>query len=49
METMENLRKQEELIDIFYNLASIPSPSLHEEKVVAWVKDFCQKEQICKH
>ncbi len=46
METMENLRKQEELIDIFYNLASIPSPSLHEEKVVAWVKDFCQKEGL---
>lgn len=46
METMENLRKQEELIDIFYNLASIPSPSLHEEKVIAWVKIFCQKEGL---
>ena len=43
---MENLRKQEELIDIFYNLTSIPSPSLHEEKVVEWVKDFCKNENL---
>ncbi|MGN0017837.1 MAG: M20/M25/M40 family metallo-hydrolase [Candidatus Gastranaerophilaceae bacterium] len=46
---MENLRKQHELIDIFYNLTSIPSPSLHEEKVVEWIKDFCKKENLnCK-
>ena len=46
---MENLRKEHELIDIFYNLTSIPSPSLHEEKVVEWVKDFCCKEGLnCK-
>ena len=43
---MENLRKKEELIDIFYNLTSIPSPSLHEEKVVEWVKEFCKKENL---
>lgn len=43
---MENLRKEHELIDIFYNLTSIPSPSLHEEKVVEWVKDFCKKEKL---
>ena len=43
---MEKLRKEYELIDIFYNLTSIPSPSLHEEKVVEWVKDFCKKEQL---
>ena len=46
---MENLRKEHELIDIFYNLTSIPSPSLREEKVVEWVKDFCCKEGLnCK-
>ena len=39
---MEKLRKEHELIDIFYNLTSIPSPSLHEEKVVDWVRDFCK-------
>lgn len=43
---MENLRKEHELIDIFYNLTSIPSPSLHEEKVVEWVKEFCKKENL---
>lgn len=43
---MENLRKEHELIDIFYNLTSIPSPSLHEEKVVEWVKEFCKKEHL---
>lgn len=43
---MENLRKKHELIDIFYNLTSIPSPSLHEEKVVEWVREFCKKENL---
>ena len=43
---MEKLRKEHELIDIFYNLTSIPSPSLHEEKVVDWVRDFCKKEGL---
>lgn len=43
---MENLRKEHELIDIFYNLTSIPSPSLHEEKVVDWVREFCKKEDL---
>lgn len=43
---MEKLRKEHELIDIFYNLTSIPSPSLHEEKVVDWVRDFCKKENL---
>ena len=46
MTTLENLRQSEELIDIFYNLTSIPSPSLHEEKVVDWVKKYCQKEGL---
>ncbi len=43
---MEKLRKENELIDIFYNLTSIPSPSLDEEKVVDWVRDFCKKENL---
>lgn len=43
---MEKLRKEHELIDIFYHLTSIPSPSLHEEKVVEWVKEFCKKEDL---
>lgn len=43
---MDKLRKEYELIDIFYNLTSIPSPSLHEEKVVDWVREFCKKENL---
>lgn len=43
---MEKLRQEHELIDIFYNLTSIPSPSLHEEKVVDWVKKYCEKENL---
>ncbi len=46
MTTLENLRQNEELIDIFYNLTSIPSPSLHEEKVVEWVRGYCEKEGL---
>ena len=35
--TLENLRKENEVLDIFCNLVSIPSPSLKEEKVSAWI------------
>ena len=40
------LRQQNEVLDIFCNLVSIPSPSLKEEKVVDWILDFCKKNQI---
>ena len=41
-----DLRQKYELIDIFAALAEIPSPSKHEEKVIQWIKDFCQKHEI---
>ncbi len=34
MVNITDLRKQYKLIDLFCTLAEIPSPSLHEEKVV---------------
>lgn len=44
--TIETLRKDNELLDIFCSLAEIPSPSLHEEKVIEWIEDFCNKNNI---
>ena len=43
---ISDLRKQYELIDIFCNLAEIPSPSLHEEKVIEWIESFCKQNNI---
>ena len=43
---LENLRKENEVLDIFCNLASIPSPSLKEDKVIEWILDFCAKNGI---
>ena len=39
-------RKENEVLDIFCNLVSIPSPSLKEEKVIDWILDFCKKNNI---
>ena len=44
--TIEDLRRENELIDIFCSLTEIPSPSLHEENVIAWIQDFCKKNGI---
>lgn len=47
--TLENLRKEHELIDLFCNLAEIPSPSLHEENVAKWIKNYCEQNNMdCK-
>ena len=43
---INDLRKHYELIDIFCNLAEIPSPSLHEEKVIEWIENFCKQNSI---
>ncbi len=44
--SLDILRKENELIDIFCNLASIPSPSLKEEKVIEWILDFCISNNV---
>lgn len=47
--TIEKIRKDYELIDLFCSLAEIPSPSMHEEKVAQWIKNYCDKHEInCK-
>ena len=43
---LNNLRKENEVLDIFCELAQIPSPSLKEEKVIGWIKAFCEKNNI---
>ena len=44
--SLENLRKENEVLDIFCNLVSIPSPSLKEENVSKWILDFCKNNGI---
>lgn len=47
--TIEKIRKEYELIDLFCNLAEVPSPSMHEEKVAQWIKNYCDENKInCK-
>ena len=43
---LDVLRKENEVLDIFCNLVSIPSPSLKEDKVIDWILDFCAKNGI---
>lgn len=43
---INEIRKEHELIDLFCNLAEIPSPSLHEENVAKWIKDYCEKNNM---
>lgn len=45
-ENLEQLRKENEVLDIFCNLVSIPSPSLKEEKVIEWILKFCETNNI---
>lgn len=44
--SLNELRKENEVLDIFCNLVSIPSPSLKEDKVIEWILDFCKKNGI---
>lgn len=34
------------LLEIFTTLVQIPSPSLSEDKVIDWIRDFCKKNAI---
>lgn len=40
------LRKENEVLDIFCDLVQVPSPSLKEEKVIEWIREFCKKNNI---
>ena len=43
---LNDLRKENEVLDIFCELAQVPSPSLKEEKVIEWIFDFCEKNKL---
>ena len=44
--TIEQIRKDHELVDLFCTLAEIPSPSLHEENVANWIINYCKENNI---
>ncbi len=46
IEKLNDLRKENEVLNIFCELVQIPSPSLKEEKVAEWIIDFCTKNNI---
>lgn len=43
---LNKIRNEYELVDLFCNIAEIPSPSLREENVSKWIKDYCDKNNI---
>lgn len=43
---LENLRKENELVDLFCTLAQIPSPSLKEEKVIEKICAYCNENNM---
>ncbi len=45
-DNLEQLRKENEVLDIFCNLVSIPSPSLKEDKEIDWILNFCKENGI---
>ena len=44
--SLDNIRKEYELVDLFCNLAEIPSPSLKEKNVSDWILGYCKKNNI---
>ena len=44
--TIEEIRKEHELIDLFCTLAEIPTPSLYEENVSNWIINYCKSNNI---
>ena len=43
---LDLIREENEIINIFCDLVKIPSPSLKEENVVEWIKDFSAKHGL---
>ncbi|MDY6382363.1 MAG: M20/M25/M40 family metallo-hydrolase [Cyanobacteriota bacterium] len=43
---INELRKENDLVDLFCNLAQVTSPSHHEEKVLDWICDYCKKNGL---
>jgi dipeptidase D len=43
---LAELRKENELVDLFCTLAQIPSPSLKEENLIKWICDYCKENDL---
>ena len=43
---INELRKENELVDLFCSIAEIPSPSLQEEKVITWICNYCKNNNL---
>ena len=43
---LKELRQNNELVDLFCTLAEIPSPSLKEEKVIDWICQYCEQNNM---
>ena len=43
---IKTLRNENKLIDLFCNLAQIPSPSLGEDNLINWIVDYCKTNNI---
>ena len=41
-----DLRKENELVDLFCSMAEVPSPSLKEEKVIDWICNYCKENDL---
>ena len=46
---INKLREENDLINLFCTLAEIPSPSMKEEKVIEWLQNYCNENNLdCK-
>lgn len=43
---LEQLKNENELIDLFCNIAQIPSPSRQEENVINWICEYCKQNDL---
>ncbi|MBE7712072.1 MAG: aminoacyl-histidine dipeptidase [Cyanobacteria bacterium SIG31] len=43
---LNDLKNENEVLNIFCNLVQIPSPSKKEEKVIEWIRNFCLENNL---
>ena len=43
---INELRRENELVDLFCSIAEIPSPSSQEEKVITWICNYCKNNNL---
>ena len=46
MMDLTELKKSNELVNLFCSLAEIPSPSCDEEKVIKWICEYCENNKL---